>query len=967
MHEAVRCTTVINAPGLKLEAADQISESEIFATTSDGTLLSLKPDPRNTSLPWQVVNAVKSFSRKPITRLHHLPKQGYVLTQADDGVGLFSLSNVSKDGFSLVGKTKYPTCFCVNKQETLLCVCTKKKLLIFQWFEGEFTELQEFSISEPIKQVAWCGEYLLVAQKKDYQLFNLSSGSYTEVIPTGKSSSAPKILQLPYNELLLLKDSVGVFVGLDGKLTRKFGITWSEHPPQVSVMAPYAIAVFDKFVEVRSLHRESSYSVVQTISINGANFISHANAVEGCLLLGTQSSIFMLTNVPLLEQITELGKSGEYEEALRLCDSISDEDDVWRLTKSSLHQRYGWSLFAKRIYTEAIRHFSLSSKSPRHVLRLYPCILPEGARVSVQSLPKLVDLSACKDLDPESMSDLPAFKALLPYLQQQRRNLMDFSRDRRNSFGVLENTDGLIEDAVDQGWGGIDLNQLVDTGILHCLIILRQWDQLLAFLQQKNSVDTAEAERVLNKTGHYVELVLLYRQLGRHHEALEMLQSLMTRPDSFEVPPHESTINNLKGTNASIEYLLYLDRQFDDLVLDHSKWIIEYDPQGALRIFTYRYPSLDPGRVLPYLMDYGPGLQIQYLEFLISKKDGDAKRLQEKLAILLLDEVVTELKKGGDGGGPNSSSSLNGEEKKNSSRQKIAEYRQRIQELLSTSESISPEWMLSQLPETEMLEERALILRRLGKHREALGIYVNELKDKEMALEYCKEVYESAVVTNKRLLSGDSTTTTTTTTTSNANAGAPDHKPVLERDMNVYLDLVQILLAEYAANGVEPSRGGNENEADEKGSSPNENEQQLKEAANDNDPLGKVLDLMVESCEKIDPVAVLDYLPGDVPLSRVIAYIKSSFSHNIQERKKMSILKSLTKQEALQVRSELIGQQKQSVVVHPESVCRVCYKRIQNSVFILDNDGRLVHFVCHRRMAAQQQNNNQKLSPGVGK
>ena len=74
---------------------------------------------------------------------------------------------------------------------------------------------------------------------------------------------------------------------------------------------------------------------------------------RGSLLLGSQSSIHMLTAVPLLEQITQLGKSGEFEEALRLCDSITDEDHVWRLTKSSLHQRYGWALFARKMWGEA--------------------------------------------------------------------------------------------------------------------------------------------------------------------------------------------------------------------------------------------------------------------------------------------------------------------------------------------------------------------------------------------------------------------------------------------------------------------------------------------------------------------------------------------------------------------------------------------------------------------------------------
>ena len=192
----------------------------------------------------------------------------------------------------------------------------RKKLLILQWWEGSFQLLQEFPLLQEVKEVEWCGqEYLLVAQKKDYQLVSLANGSYTYLIPTGgKSNSTPRIIPLPgYNELLLLKDSVGVFVGLDGKLTRKFGMTLSENPSQLAVITPYAVAVFDKFIEVRSLHRDSSYAVVQTISLgNKASFVSYSNSSSNSekkpLLVGTQSSIHMLVSVPLLEQITQLGR-----------------------------------------------------------------------------------------------------------------------------------------------------------------------------------------------------------------------------------------------------------------------------------------------------------------------------------------------------------------------------------------------------------------------------------------------------------------------------------------------------------------------------------------------------------------------------------------------------------------------------------------------------------------------------------
>ena len=187
-------------------------------------------------------------------------------------------------------------------------------------------------------------------------------------------------------------------------------------------------------------------------------------------------------------------------------------------------------------------------------------------------------------------------------------------------------------------------------------------------------------------------------------------------------------------------------------------------------------------------------------------------------------------------------------------------------------------------------------------------------------MEYCREVYDavSAEGDMGHLLSG--------------NGGNDIPSGMSEGAQSVYLSLVQILLGQ---NSTDDTRGGQgEAEVDEK-------------------RLDKVLRLLMDCSDRIDAVQVLSVLPTTTPLSRLLAYLKVSFSGNLRTRKQMSVLKSLTKQEALQYRSDLISHQKQSVVVTPESVCRVCYKRIQNSVFVVDEeDGRLVHFVCHRRAQA---------------
>lgn len=50
--------------------------------------------------------------------------------------------------------------------------------------------------------------------------------------------------------------------------------------------------------------------------------------------------------------------------------------------------------------------------------------------------------------------------------------------------------------------------------------------------------------------------------------------------------------------------------------------------------------------------------------------------------------------------------------------------------------------MLKDFPTTSLLEERALILGRLGKHEQAIALYVRALNDINKAKEYCLKVYE---------------------------------------------------------------------------------------------------------------------------------------------------------------------------------------------------------------------------------
>lgn len=75
--------------------------------------------------------------------------------------------------------------------------------------------------------------------------------------------------------------------------------------------------------------------------------------------------------------------------------------------------------------------------------------------------------------------------------------------------------------------------------------------------------------------------------------------------------------------------------------------------------------------------------------------------------------------------------------------QAVSEHtRKKLLQFLESSKQYTAENILSSFPTDSLLEERAIILGRLGKHEQAITIYVRALGDIQKATEYCKKVYE---------------------------------------------------------------------------------------------------------------------------------------------------------------------------------------------------------------------------------
>ena len=89
---------------------------------------------------------------------------------------------------------------------------------------------------------------------------NANTGAITELFKPG----GPCITSLgPSSELLLAKGNVGIFLGSDGRISRKASLTWSDAPVATTHSHPYAVALLPNYVEIRSVQRVSANGLAQ--------------------------------------------------------------------------------------------------------------------------------------------------------------------------------------------------------------------------------------------------------------------------------------------------------------------------------------------------------------------------------------------------------------------------------------------------------------------------------------------------------------------------------------------------------------------------------------------------------------------------------------------------------------------------------------------------------------------------------
>lgn len=895
MHEAYKSNLILNIT-VQIESMAAYDDNLLIGTREGHLLMYNVPLVFDDSHKLELLRHSKNFNKKRITQIDVVPEYNLLILLTDNIICIHDLNSLNFQQIRQLPKTRGATLFTLDIKSTenstdtketvvRLCVAVKRKLQLYSWKGKKFEEFNDIELSVPDipRELAWCGESLILGFRGlSYTIFDLN-GKPKELFPTGKSPE-PSVTKLSDNSFVLGKDSQSFIMDTNGELIQNNPVKWSDPPSIIAWDDPYLLGIVQDRLEVYTL--EGCIHIQTIKELNKARLVYRCK--QGKVYVSSISHVWCIKAVDVMLQIRTLLEQNQFQLALKLT-SLSDitEEEKSKQTYK-IQTLYANHLFCNKRFQESMDLFLKLGTDPYEVIRLFPdLITPSTNNVELNdptsNLPKLQDHDLEKGL-----------RALIVFLTEVRHKLMGDTKAKdkdnvkeknlneggKNVTNITKNvtntTKNMTAVATEQ------LLKIIDTTLLKCY--LQTTDALVAPLLRLNHCHLAEAEKTLLMHQKYPELIILYQTKGQHKKALELLEKHAKENDS-----------SLKGTERTIQYLQHLGKDHIELILKFAGWVLKEDPEQGLRIFmedTQEVEQLPRPKVLDYLLRCHKDSVITYLEHVVHVWE-DTNPLYHNVLIHQYKEKCL------------ASMSANATP---AEKETVQHIRQKLQQFLEKSVHYTPETILVHFPFDSLFEERAIILGRLGRHQQAISIYISLLNDIPRAIQYCHNVYSR-----------------------HQNQENGEKQKQSDGADEVYVILIQQLL-NPDNEGVLMAGCNPENQ---------------RTAQPD---LEMALELLEKHASKINPLKALDILLDTVPIGRIKHFLEVSLQDKLNARRRIQVLKGLLYAEHLQVQEQRMHYESQSVLMTEFNICPVCKKRFGNqSAFARYPNGDIVHYSCQDR------------------
>ncbi|KAF2497414.1 hypothetical protein BU16DRAFT_446586, partial [Lophium mytilinum] len=701
--------------------------------------------------------------------------------------------------------------------------------------------------------------------------------------------------------------------------------------------------------------------------------ISLAHAGKG-FLVASDRCIWRMGALDYDSQIDELVLNGRYDESVSLLGMLEDtllKDKVGRIREIKMLKAQG--LFDLRKYRESLELFSNAEAPPERVIALYPKVIAgslaatehveeageeaddentngEPSVESSKTIPtpasslgrsmisKFIAEQKKADSDSSSSksvkvvtdgSDTASIKAkvtetltsekplegkdltkavneLRAFLAQTRVKLKRFiNTDGTLKQPLQEPSESQLEDFKPGFWKYImeppspgqgdwtvklrEVAELVDTTLFRAYMLV---SPSLAgpLFRLDNFCDPEVVNEKLYESGRYSDLIDFLHGKKLHREALELLAKFGRNDADGEVAPA------LRGPHRTVGYLQQLPPEMIDLILEFAEWPLQVDPDHGMEVFladTENAETLPRGKVLDFLHQIDLKLAVRYLEHIIEELNDPEPDFHQRL----IDLYLQRLKAGQD--------AFDDDEERQ-------EWLRKLQSFLKSSSQYTKIRAFRELPtdDPDFYESRAIVLSKMDQHKQALQIYVFQMKDYQKAEEYCNQTYLTAL---------QPSAPTSTTAHATARGIAPTMDPE-DAEPTIYHTLLSLYLSPPPPH------------------TPN---------------WAPALSLLSRHGARLPASTTLDLVPQSLPVKELESYFRGRIRNANSVMNEERIVARLRGVEKVEVEAALllgeegkIGGRNRRVLVGEERHCAVCHKRFGGAAIRVYPDGSVVHSGC---------------------
>uniref|UniRef100_A0A8C7CW12 VPS39 subunit of HOPS complex n=1 Tax=Oncorhynchus kisutch TaxID=8019 RepID=A0A8C7CW12_ONCKI len=865
MHDAYEPVPILEKLPLQIDCL-AAWEDWLLVGTKPGHLLlyRIKKDAASVLFEVTLEKSNKNFSKK-IQQLFIVSQYKILISLLENNIHVHDLLTFQQ--ITVVSKAKGATLFACDLQlspsgeaQLRMCVAVKKKLQLYYWKDREFYELQgDFAAPDIPKSMAWCQNSICVGFKRDYYLIRMDGrGSIKELFPTGKQLE-PLVVPLADGKVAVGQDDLTVVLNEEGVCTQKCALNWTDIPIDMEHQPPYIIAVLPRYVEIRTFEPRL---LVQSVELQRPRFITSAG--PNIVYVASNHFVWRLVPVSIASQIRQLLQDKQFELALQLANMKDDVEGDKRQQIHHIQNLYAFNLFCQKRFDDSMQVFAKLGTDPTHVIGLYPDLLPADYRKQLHYPNPLPSLSGA-ELEK-------AHLALIDYLTQKRSHLVKQLNDSEPSTPspLMEGTPTIKSRK--------KLLQIIDTTLLKCYLHTNVALVSPLLRLDNNHCHIEESEYILKKAHKYSELIILYEKKGLHQKALQVLLDQSTKANS-----------PLKGHERTVQYLQRLGMENLGIIFEFSPWVLKICPEDGLKIFTEdltEVETLPRDKVLNFLKEGFKELAIPYLEHIVHVWEETEPEFHNVLIQLYLERVQGLMKQYLNSLPEGVPAVAAGKEEGD-----LGEFRSKLVCFLEVSTCYEPGRLISDFPFDGLLEERALLLGRMGKHEQALFIYVHVLKDTHMAKEYCHRHYDKDT----------------------------------DRNKDVYLSLLRMYLSPPDVHCLGPIK---------------------MELSEPQANLKAALHVLELHHSKLNTAKAINLLPANTQIREIRVFLESVLEEKAQRKRFDQVLKSLLQAEFLRVQEERIFHQQVKCTISEEKTCRVCKKKIGNSAFARYPNGVVVHYFC---------------------